>query len=49
MFDYGNVDSRKKPPCITPEHLQKSKLKMTAAEITCFVNYFGLFVGDLVS
>lgn len=47
MFDYG-CDVNNKPPSVTRENLDKKKLKMTASEMTVFVRYFGLFVGDLV-
>lgn len=48
MFDYGH-DVNNKPPSVTRENLNKKKLKMTASEMTAFVRYFGLFVGDMVS
>lgn len=47
MFDYGSDNGINKPPCITPEILGKSKLKMTASEMMLFVRLFGIFVGDI--
>lgn len=48
MFDYGSHDGLNKPPCITPEILNKNKLKMTASEMILFVRLFGIFVGDVI-
>ncbi|XP_011858483.1 PREDICTED: uncharacterized protein LOC105556038 [Vollenhovia emeryi] len=48
MFDYGPYDSLNKPRCITLEMLEKSKLKMTANEMSVLVRLFGIFIGDLV-
>lgn len=48
MFDYGPYDSLNKPSCITPETLNKNKLKMTANEMILFVRLFGIFFGDIV-
>ncbi|RVE41093.1 hypothetical protein evm_014258 [Chilo suppressalis] len=48
MFDYDQ-DVNNRPPSVTRENLNKKKLKMTASEMTVFVRYFGLFVGDMIS
>lgn len=48
MFDYGSYDGLNKPPCITPEILDKNKLKMTASEMILFVRLFGIFIGDVI-
>lgn len=36
------------PPEIKMVHLRESKLRMSAAEMLCFVRYFGVIIGDLV-
>ncbi|KAJ1530162.1 hypothetical protein ONE63_005093 [Megalurothrips usitatus] len=46
-FDYGSCEGNK-PGLITQDHLQKCKLKFTAAESLCFVRYFGMIVGHLI-
>lgn len=47
MFDYGS-DRLNKPPSITPETLNKKKLKMTANEMFFIIHLFGIFIGDMV-
>lgn len=48
-FQYGLLESSNKPPPMTLEHIKdKNMLKMSAAEMTCFILYFGLIVGDLI-
>lgn len=47
-FNYGPTDIRNRPPLITEENLKKGHIKMSASEISCFVKYLGLMIGDLV-
>ena len=48
MFNYGQLEKSNKPPFICVRKSSSVKLKMSASEMTCFVRYFGLMVGDLV-
>lgn len=48
MFNYGQLEKSCKPPLISLHQKSSIKLKMSASEMTCFVRYFGLMVGDLV-
>jgi hypothetical protein len=45
-FDFGKENSNK-PPLINADNL-KSKIKMSANEMLCFVRYLGLIIGDFV-
>ncbi|CAD6224836.1 GSCOCG00005577001-RA-CDS [Cotesia congregata] len=50
LFDYGISEKSSKPPNITTDSTSefKLKIKMSASEMTCFVRYLGLMIGDLV-
>lgn len=46
-FNYGG--NTNKPPAIEKDRLKgNATLKMSAAEMLCFVRYFGVMIGDLV-
>lgn len=47
-FDYGVIEIEKKPVPITLQDLKKNRLKMTASETKCFLNFLTIIVGDLV-
>ena len=48
-FCYGSIEKSNKPEPITMHRLtQKLSLKMSAAEMLCFVRYLGLMIGDLI-
>lgn len=46
-FQYG-LDIKNKPPQICALNLDKKKLCMSSSEMSCFLKFFGLMVGDLV-
>lgn len=48
LFDYGVLESKNRPPCITLGNLKNGMIIMSAAEMLCFVRYFGLIIGELV-
>ncbi|XP_016663981.2 uncharacterized protein LOC107885069, partial [Acyrthosiphon pisum] len=51
LFDYGPIEIRNRPPLISEQALKSTKsmaCKMSAAEMWCFIRYFGLIVGDMV-
>lgn len=48
VFDYRFIDKSSKSPFILQKHLDNLTLKMSTAQILCFVKYFGLLVGDLI-
>lgn len=48
MFNYGPIEITNISNDITPDHIKKFKLKMTASEMMSFVHHFPLMVGDLV-
>lgn len=51
FFDYGFIDIRNRPPLVSEFKLKSSHplvCKMSAAEMWCFIRYFGLMVGDLI-
>ncbi|XP_043485169.1 uncharacterized protein LOC122513007 [Leptopilina heterotoma] len=48
-FDYGDLEMANKPVHIVEQHLKlKQKLKMSASEMSCFVRYLGVMLGDLI-
>lgn len=48
-FNYGPTDIRSRPPLISEENLKRhGHLIMSASEMSCFVKYLGLIVGDMV-
>jgi len=48
-FNYGSIDIRSRPPLISVESLKPTgTLKMSASEMSCFMRYLCLIVGDLV-
>lgn len=46
-FDYGPITSNK-PPLISENDIQKSKIKASSAEMLNLVRYFSLIIGDLI-
>lgn len=49
-FYYGPNENRNKPPLILQDHLKPDhKLRFSASEMRCFVRYFGLIVGPIVT
>ena len=48
LFDYGILEKSNKPPLISEDHIKANKIKMSAAEIACFIRYFGFMAGDLI-
>lgn len=49
MFNYGEFEIGNISPEISAQHLKHSHLKMTSREMMCFIHFFSLMVGDLVS
>lgn len=47
-FEYGEIEAGNKSPPITKERLEAQKLLMSASEMQCFVQHFGLMVGDYI-
>ncbi|XP_057327691.1 uncharacterized protein LOC130669045 [Microplitis mediator] len=48
-FQYGLLETSNKPPVMKLENISnKNMLKMSASEMTCFIRYFGLMIGDLI-
>jgi hypothetical protein len=48
-FNYGLIDIRNRPPLISVDSLKPTgNLKMSACEMSCFMRYLNLIVGDLV-
>jgi hypothetical protein len=48
-FNYGSLDIRSRPPLISLDSLNPAgTLKMSACEMSCFMRYLSLIVGDLV-
>lgn len=45
---YGELEAGNKSPWIILERLKKKKLLMSASEMQCFANHFGLIVGDFI-
>lgn len=48
MFNYGSLEVGNSSPEILSNHLESSRLKMSAREMWTFVHFFSLMVGDLV-
>ncbi|XP_043478508.1 uncharacterized protein LOC122508907 [Leptopilina heterotoma] len=48
VFNYGLLESSNKPPLISKKTASNVKIKMSSSEMSCFVRYFGLMIGDLV-
>lgn len=49
MLNYGEIEINNVSPEITSNDLQRNHLKMTAREMMCFIHFFPLMVGDIVS
>ncbi|XP_066595389.1 uncharacterized protein [Prorops nasuta] len=47
-FDFGNKYSVNKPVSISDAAIKKKLIILSASEMACFVQFFGLFIGDLV-
>ncbi|XP_050063305.1 uncharacterized protein LOC126552640 [Aphis gossypii] len=48
-FNYGPTDIRNRPTLINEMNIKRSGcLKMSASEMSCFMKYFGLIIGDMV-
>lgn len=47
-FHYGNSEKLNKPPQLSSQVLNISKIKMSANEMWTFVRHFGLLIGDFV-
>lgn len=47
-FEYGLIQISNKPGSIKLEHIQQKKLRMTAREALCLLEYFLCFIGDLI-
>lgn len=48
MFDYGPIEIGNKSNEIKSQHIDDSRLKMSASEMICFVSFLSLMIGDLV-
>lgn len=49
-FNYGPTDIRNRPTLTTEINIKRPGcLKMSASEMLCFMKYFGLIIGDMVS
>jgi len=51
LSDYGPIEIRNRLLLISEQALKSTKsmiCKMSAAEMRCFIRYFGLIVGDLI-
>ena len=49
VFDYGRLESSKKPPQIKLHKAKEVRLKMSASEMLCFTRIFGFLARDFVS
>jgi len=48
-FNYGSIDIRSRPPLISDDSLKPNgTLKMSASEMSCFMRYLSLMIGDLI-
>ncbi|XP_066600979.1 uncharacterized protein [Prorops nasuta] len=48
FFDFGLNDDINIPPPVNREALNKGCIIYTASEMSCFIKYLGLFIGDLI-
>lgn len=47
-FDYGSIEVGNRSEEIRIDHLNKTKLNMSASEMLFFVKYFPLMIGDFI-
>lgn len=47
-FYYGPSEQHNKPPLITKDH-NRIRLAFSASEMRCFIRYFGIMIGHLIS
>ena len=47
-FNYGILEKSNKPPIISVYKSSKTSISLFASEITCFVRYLGLMIGEFV-